>query len=64
MRDDQGYLHDFQVYFSEEEGDFKGTILEQVSECDIPEVEAALCKSTVVSYAGLIDADVARLSFG
>ncbi len=63
LKNSNGDLRDFEISFVQEAWDFRGTIIEQVSENDMPEVEAAFCKSSIISYAWLLDANRIELRF-
>lgn len=63
IKDHNGKVIDFSVEMSCKSERFKGTVIQKVVDTDIPEVEAAFCKSAVVSYGGLIDRKAVQLDF-
>src|SRR3989344_3731621 len=63
IKDQSGKIIDFSVAMSWRAEDFKGTVIQKVVDTDMPQVEAAFCKSAVVSYGGLIDRKAVQLDF-
>ena len=63
IKDNAGKIIDFFVEMSEVSEEFKGTIIQKVMATDMPQVEAAFCRSAVVSYGGLLDRGAIELDF-
>jgi len=63
IKDQTEKIVDFSVEMSWKADEFKGTIIQKVVNTDMPQVEAAFCKSAVVSYGGLIDRRAVQLNF-
>ncbi len=63
IKDQNGKIIDFSVEMSWKAEEFKGTVIQKVVDTDMPQVEAAFCKSAVVSYGGLIDRRSVQLDF-
>ncbi len=63
VKDQTGKIIDFSVEMSWKVEEFKGTVIQKVVDTDMPQVEAAFCKSAVVSYGGLIDRRAVQLDF-
>ena len=63
IKDKDNAILDFKIEISESEEDFKGTTIQKIVDTDMPEVEAAFVKSSVVSYGGLLDANAINLNF-
>jgi len=63
IKDQAGKIIDFSVEMSWKVEEFKGTVIQKVVDTEMPQVEAAFCKSAVVSYGGLIDREAVQLDF-
>lgn len=63
IKDQSGKIVDFSVEMSFKAEEFKGTVIQKVVDTDMPQVEAAFCKSAVVSYGGLLDRKAVKLDF-
>ena len=63
IKDQASKIVDFSVEMSCKVEEFKGTVIQKVIDTDMPQVEAAFCKSAVVSYGGLIDRGAVQLDF-
>lgn len=63
IKDQNGKILDFSVEMLWKVEEFKGTVIQKVVDTDMPQVEAAFCKSAVVSYGGLIDRKAVQLDF-
>lgn len=58
MLDDKGMASDLKLTFSQEAGNFRGTVIERTVNSKYPEVEAAYIKNATCTYTSLVDSGV------
>ncbi len=56
--DDKGMVSDLDLTIEQEEGDFKGTIIERTVDTEYPTVEGAYIKNATATFTSLVDGNV------
>lgn len=59
-----GKTIDLDVEWAQSQEDFKGTSIQKVVDTDFPELEAAFCKNSIITYGGLVDANAIAINYG
>ncbi|MBU0661581.1 ATP-binding protein [Patescibacteria group bacterium] len=64
VKDFEDNIIDFSVHIAEKMEVYTGTCIRKKVDTDMPEIEAAICKSACMSYGSLIDRKSVALNFG
>lgn len=59
--DANGTTADLNIAIEQEQGEFKGTVIERTVETEFPTVEAAYIKNAVATFTSLVNADVIKI---
>ena len=60
--DQYGMTSDLNLQLEQEQGDFKGTIIEKTVEANFPSVEAAYMKNAVCTFTSLVDGNTVNIN--
>lgn len=58
LKDEAGMTVDLKLNIEQEQGDFKGTVIERTVDTEYPTVEAAYIKNAACTFTSLVNADV------